>query len=211
MAQREQKPLRILAFGDSLTAGYYKYGRAYHPYSKHLTYLFESANISVKINEQGESGELVVPTMVNRLRHLLQNDASYDWIIILGGTNDLGSEVSAERIFKEGLKPMYDMCLNYTPKKIKLAAMTVIEAAYASPTHKVYKDRQELNAMIRDYVANINDQNQVCLVDLDQGIPYHSITTDEERERIWDDGLHLTPTGYDRMATLVFDAIKSKL
>jgi lysophospholipase L1-like esterase len=65
--------------------------------------------------------------------------------------------------------------------------------------------------MIRDYVANINDQDQVCLVDLDKGIPYHSVSNDEERQRIWDDGLHLTPAGYDRMATLVFDAIKSKL
>lgn len=211
MDQGEQKPLRILALGDSLTAGYYKYGRAYHPYSTHLKYLFESANISVKIDEQGVSGERVVPTMVNRLRNLLKSDAFYDWIIILGGTNDLGSGVSAEKIFQEGLKPMYDMCLNYTQKKIKLATMTVIEAAFASPTHKIYKDRQELNAMIRDYVAKINDQDQVCLVDLDKGIPYHSISNDEERQRIWDDGLHLTPAGYDRMATLVFDAIKSKL
>ncbi|CAF1485624.1 unnamed protein product, partial [Adineta steineri] len=52
--------------------------------------------------EQGISGERVVPTMVNRMGRLLQSNLSYDWIIILGGTNDLLSGLSAEKIFKEG-------------------------------------------------------------------------------------------------------------
>jgi lysophospholipase L1-like esterase len=209
--KQQQKPLRILALGDSLTEGYYDYGRRYHPYATHLTHLFESANIPVKIDQLGRSGERVVPNMVNRLRYLLKQNASYDWIIILGGTNDLGGEVSADKIFGEGLKPMYEMCLNQTQAKINLAAMTVIENGYDSPTNDSDKDRQTLNRMIRDYIAKINDQDRVCLVDLDKGIPYHSKSDDNERKRIWDDDVHLTPAGYDRMATLVFDAIKSKL
>jgi lysophospholipase L1-like esterase len=65
--------------------------------------------------------------------------------------------------------------------------------------------------MIRDYVAKIKDQDRVCLVDLDKGISYHSASNNEERKLLWNDTIHLTPAGYDRIATLVFDAIKSKL
>jgi len=211
MGQKQQQSLRILALGDSLTAGYYNYGRSYHPYATHLTYLFESAKISVTIDEQGVSGERVVPTMVDRLRSLLKKDTSYDWIVILGGTNDLGSGLSAQRIFKEGLEPMYDLCLNHGQRKIKLAAMTVIENTYYSPKDNEDKDRQALNTMIRDYVAKIKDQDRVCLVDLDKGISYHSASNNEERKLLWNDTIHLTPAGYDRIATSVFDAIKSKL
>jgi lysophospholipase L1-like esterase len=208
--QQQQQSLRILAIGDSLTAGYYNYGLAHHPYAIHLTDLFKSANILVNIDQRGVSGERVVPTMIKRLRSLLNKDASYDWIIILGGTNDLGSGISAEKIFKEGLEPMYEMCLNHKQAKTKLAVMTVIENAFNSPTNNADKNRQTLNTMIRDYVAKNNNQDRICLVDLDKGIPYHGVNNDEQKQ-IWDDGLHLTPAGYDRMATLVFDAIKSKL
>ena len=207
----KQKALRILALGDSLTAGYYDHGRAYHPYAKHLTHLFESANIPAEIDQRGRSGERVVPTMVDRLRYLLEKGAFYDWIIILGGTNDLADEVSGEEIFKQGLEPMYQMCLNHTQAKINLVVMTVIENSFDSPAEDDDKDRQTLNRMIRDYAAQTNNQDRVCLVDLDKGIPYHSVVSDNERKQIWDDCVHLTPAGYDRMATLVFDAIKTRL
>ena len=210
-AQGKQQPLRILTLGDSLTEGYYKHGRAYHPYATHLTKLFQSAKIPVKIDNRGLSGERVVPHMANRLRTLLTKDVSYDWITVLGGTNDISRRVSAEKIFKEGLQPIYEMCLNQPGAKINLAVMTVIEISYDLPTDPDDKNRQSLNAMIRDYVAHSNNQDRICLVDLDKDIPYHSISNKKERKKIWDDGVHLTPAGYDRMATLIFDAIKSKL
>ncbi|CAF5007389.1 unnamed protein product [Rotaria sp. Silwood1] len=209
--KQQQKSLHILAIGDSLTAGYYNYGQSFHPYATHLTNLLESANIPVKIHQQGVSGEKVLPSMVNRLHSLLEKNVSYDWVIILGGTNDLGWGFSAENIFKKGLQPMYDMCLNHSQSKVKLAVMTVIENAVYSPTDAKDHNRQELNRMIRDYVANANDQDRICLVDLDRGIPYHSVNDRKERQRIWDDSIHLTAAGYDRMATLIFDTIKNKI
>ena len=209
--QTKRQPIRILAIGDSLTAGYYNYGCEFHPYAKHLTDLLDSANISVQINEKGNSGELVVPQMLNRLRKILQYDEPYDWVIILGGTNDVCTRVSAETVFKEGLQPMYEACLNRTDRKMKLAAMTVIENAFNAPTSKDDENRQLLNTMIRDYVAQSKDQDRIFLVDLEKGIPYHSLRDQKEKKRFYDDGLHLTPTGYDLMAKLIFDVIKSKL
>jgi lysophospholipase L1-like esterase len=32
-----------------------------------------------------------------------------------------------------------------------------------------------------------------------------------EREKLWDDGVHLKPAGYDRFAEIVFDSIKKYL
>ena len=208
---RRQKPLYILALGDSLTEGDYNHGQSHHPYAIHLKYLFESVNISVRINEQGVGGERVVPSMVQRLRSLLSKDAVYDWIIILGGTNDLGQGMSAEEIFQQGLKPMYEICLNYTQSKTKLIVMTVIENANNLLTEAKDKNRQSLNKMIRDYVANAEDKKRICLVDLDIGIPYYALKSTRERQRIWSDAIHLTPFGYDRMATLIFQAIKNRL
>ena len=210
--QQQRTPISILAIGDSLTAGYYKYGRAFHPYAKHLTELFDHANIPVNIQQKGVSGERVVPTMIDRLRRLLSNSTSYDWIIILGGTNDLAdSSKNAEIIFQKGLQPMYELCLNHAQKKTKLVVMTVIENTYFSSEHAGDKDRQNLNNMIRNYVANSSEKDRIVLVDLDKGIPYHSLTSEKERKEVYDDVVHLTPVGYDRMATLIFDAIKDKL
>ncbi|CAF4125483.1 unnamed protein product [Rotaria sp. Silwood2] len=211
LLKKERQPLQILALGDSLTEGYYNNGQSFHPYATHLTNLFDSANIPVKIHQQGVSGQRVLPDMVKRLRSLLGKNVSYDWIIILGGTNDLSSNFLAEDIFKKGLEPMYEMCLNHAQAKAKLAVMTVIENAHYSPTHKQEKNRQNLNKMIRNYVANANDQKRVCLVDLDKGIPYRSVIDNTERQRIWDNAVHLTPAGYDRMATLIFDTIKNRI
>lgn len=41
--------------------------------------------------------------------------------------------------------------------------------------------------------------------DLKTHIPYHSLTEDEKADR-WDDGLHLTPAGYDWMGSSIADA-----
>jgi lysophospholipase L1-like esterase len=109
------------------------------------------------------------------------------------------------------MEPMYEICLNHPGKRIKLAVMTVMEVSGNPTTHERDQVRRTLNTMIRDYVNNSNEQDRICLVDLAKGIPYHSMTDQEERKQIWDDGIHLKPAGYDRIATLVFDTIKTKL
>jgi lysophospholipase L1-like esterase len=208
-----QSVLRFLAIGDSLTAGYCEFGLSYHPYATHLTNLFSSAKIPIIVDQHGLSGERVVPSMVKRLETLLfkPNSPHYDWIIILGGTNDLGSNVSAEKIFNQGLKLMYDMVLQRTDQKTKLAVMTVIENGYYSPQHIHDQQRQILNEMIRHFAQNCKDQNRICLIDLDKGIPYHNIIDINQRQLIWDDLIHFKAAGYDQMATIIFQEIYKKI
>lgn len=211
MAEGRQ-PLRLLALGDSLTAGYCHFGLAYHPYAKHLSELFESVQIPVVIDEKGVCGERAAPTMVERLETLLEsNDSFYDWILILGGTNDIASHVSAANIFEQGLKLMYDMVLHRTSAKTKLVVMTVLQISSYPQGHRIDKEREVLNEMIRNYVTNHNAQERVYLVDLDKAIQYHSMKDTNERDVIWDDGVHLTPAGYDQMAVEIFEVMKKNL
>ena len=211
IAKQRQQTYHILAIGDSLTAGYYNYGRSYHPYTISRTRLFEWASIPVEIDERGVNGERVVPAMSERLRNLLKSNVSYDWILILGGTNDLNYGSSAEKIFKEGLEPMYKMCLNHSPRKLKLIVMTIIANLNHLPYNEKEKKRQALNLMIRDYVSKTEHQSQIFLVDLDKHIPYNTTTDENKYPQFWGDSVHLTPAGYDRVARLVFDTIKNQL
>jgi lysophospholipase L1-like esterase len=148
--------------------------------------------------------------MVSRLENFLKQ-STYDWVIILGGTNDLGYGGSADQIFNQGLKLMYDMVLQNTNNKTKLVAMTVIERGCISPEHVDDQQRQILNKMISNYVENYPDQNRICLVDLDKLIPFHSMTNIAQRDSIWDDMIHFTPAGYDHMASFIFQEIYKKL
>lgn len=63
MAKREApaKTIRILCFGDSLTAGYSCMGAIFHPYEEKLVQMVEMAFPEYEIEsvEDGKSGDLV--------------------------------------------------------------------------------------------------------------------------------------------------------
>ncbi|CAF1039988.1 unnamed protein product [Adineta steineri] len=202
-------PRRFLAIGDSLTAGYSDRGLSFHSYSINLTNLFSSVHIPIIVDQQGVTGEHVVPTMMKRLERILSNKTKsyYDWIIILGGTNDLAYNKNADKIFNEGLKLMYNMVLQNT----RLAVMTVIENGHYLPEHKQDKERRILNTMIRNFTENYEDKKRICLIDLDKKIPYHSMKDISQRKAIWDDPIHLKAAGYDQMAKFIFEKLYKKI
>ncbi|KAJ9511199.1 hypothetical protein QJQ45_013246 [Haematococcus lacustris] len=90
------KELRILAFGDSLTEGYYRVPSqqqpAFHPYTKRLqSLLHQNLPAPCKVVTEGVSGELVVPTMTQRLRAYLQRTQAagqqFHWPTLLAHTS----------------------------------------------------------------------------------------------------------------------------
>ncbi len=109
------KSLRILCFGDSLTAGYTMYGEEDHPYADHLRaslrYLLSTLKINVEV--AGLSGDLVQGPMGQYLSRIkakcpVDEERQYDWIIIMGGTNDLGWGNQPDEIY-EGLSKSFRM------------------------------------------------------------------------------------------------------
>lgn len=203
-------PTRILAIGDSLTAGYYQGGFRFHPYSQRLTSLFSSIGKAVHIDTQGISGEKVVRSMADRLENILRqtNGDVYDFVMILGGTNDLGWGQSAEIIFGYGLKLMYDQVLQ---TKSRLVVMTVIENRVNSPEHPDDQRRQHLNYFIRQYAENHPEKDRIFLVDLDREISFHHAPDRQQALLLWDDYIHFTPAGYDRMADIIFHVITARM
>ena len=102
------KSLRILCFGDSLTAGYTSYGWEFYPYADHLRtglqHILSTSDIHVDV--AGLSGDQVRGSYLPRIKRACAIAGTpYDWIIVMGGTNDLGWGQSPENIY-EGLRKL---------------------------------------------------------------------------------------------------------
>ncbi|KAI8909790.1 SGNH hydrolase-type esterase domain-containing protein [Gorgonomyces haynaldii] len=95
--------LNILCLGDSLTQGITD-GQD-HPYTIELAKRFKESGIFVRIDNIGVSGDRVLPPgrMRPRLTYALaqaeRQHLKYDWVLILGGINDLGVHEEAHRLF----------------------------------------------------------------------------------------------------------------
>ena len=79
--------LRILCFGDSLTAGYYHWGLEYHPYAIRLEERLKEKHPSAdfQITSDGLPADRVINGLFNsRFTNRLSQDQRYDWILILG-------------------------------------------------------------------------------------------------------------------------------
>ena len=100
--------LRILCFGDSLTAGYTSRGWEFHPYADHLRtglqHMLSTSKIQVDV--AGLSGDQVQGSYLPRIKRECANAGTpYDWIIVMGGTNDLAWGQSPDTIY-EGLRKL---------------------------------------------------------------------------------------------------------
>lgn len=124
---------RLLAFGASMTEGFVG-GQHTYPYAAHLRgpleALFSKSSTTVEIIVDGEGGDQVVSPpgrFLPRLkRHCEDKEGGkgYDWVLIMGGTNDLGAGRKGEDIY-EGLSKCFvcssiGMMLFYKRKIIPL-------------------------------------------------------------------------------------------
>jgi len=202
-------PVRILAFGDSLTEGWTNEGSLMHPYANRLQLLLRQVNPTVEVIESGVSGERVLVSMESRLASELADAQSrgskYDWVLLLAGVNDIGYGRPAEAVFS-GLRRMYQEVGRHGAR---LVAMTCMENA-GTPLSPRDPQRVHLNIHIREYCARHNGPHGALLLDLEKLIPYASASP-EERSAMFDDGLHLTPKGYDRMSDLLHELLKDKV
>jgi len=198
--------LEILCFGDSLTEGYtFQASGKFHPYSIHLKKLFSDSSQDAVIDTAGVSGEEVIPSMPHRLGLILcERDKPYDWIIILGGTNDLGVGNKGEDVLS-ALIDLHDRAKR--DGKTKTIALSIPQYLQElKPLCEDYRSRKQVvNDGLKAYCESSNEST--IFVDLWNELPFGALP-DEERKLYWVDGLHMTPRGYDRMATIIFNSIK---
>ena len=207
-AKSKQKML-VVAFGDSLTSGYQPPGSSSPlpkstPYTDHLKNVIdealEKANkiklIDVIFYNKGVSGELT-SDMLRRLEgDVLSVKPNY--VIILGGSNDIGWSVEPTDIL-DNLIQMYEKSAS---ANIEVVACTV--PSVIGPESFV-KPRLELNELIVDYCF----ENELVCVDLFS--PTADPKTKMLDKRYSSDGLHLNTAGYTKMAEIIFNQAFAKL
>lgn len=196
--------VRILAFGDSLTEGWCDFGTKFHPYTRKLQTLIQSLSKSVDVVNRGVSGERT-DQMSDRLPLVLNRDGPFDLVIILGGTNDLGLSLNkdGEPLFRR-LRSLHELALRYSPLSV---AVTIPETGYEAMDRftAVKKKRLQVNALLKKYVKDCG--GKMILSDLSAKLPRESLSH-EDRRKFWEDDLHFTPAGYDRMGEIIFEDIK---
>lgn len=213
---------RILCFGDSITSGYYNHGHSFHPYSQRLSQLLNSdGRLEYYVKASGKVREMAHGSMARRLPQVLGNSSRFDWVIILGGTNDVAHvknfgdddsfmnqliSVWKPRIVRD-IEVLHEIAHNYGARTVLL---TIPETAYeAWPNFKtLWVMRNKINQDLRKYARE--SQGNTVLCDLAAKLPRHSLPL-QSQNLLWNDHLHLTPYGYDKMADIVYQCLKPYL
>ena len=94
------------------------------------------------------------------------------------------------------LANLYTLVLSSSPT-VCILALNIIECATPSLTFR--EKRKNLNSLI---AAHAQEEERLHVCDLCSAIPYFDIDK-VERGEIWDDGLHLTEKGYEKMGQVV--------
>lgn len=193
MGGHSAKPVHVLAFGDSLTEGFYQYGRLFHPYAQRLG---ERLGPTHRVLQFGVSGERAAD-MGPRLGDLLRRFAPVRVAVILAGTNDMAERPAADALFGV-LRGLYEQA--FAAGVPAVVAVTIPESSFKDAWY--LELRGGVNERIRAYAAA--NAARMALVDLERELPY-----DAADKQLWDDHLHMGPKGYDRFGDLVYEAIRA--
>ncbi|XP_046844295.1 uncharacterized protein LOC124438283 [Xenia sp. Carnegie-2017] len=207
----------ILAFGDSITRGHVKhYPRTYYPYSESLRKTLNrlhAKDVTFIVDNYGVNGDKALGTAETRLASALKSK-QYEWIIILIGTNDLGSyfkyhddqeKYKNSTVFIEALfakiKKLCSMALGTNALVILGTIFAHTCEERSSYCESLSINRQSLNKKLRDYVFDTREL--LILADFDNDLCYRKLS-EEKRKLYWQDDVHLTEAGYERMAKLIY-------
>jgi len=201
---------KILCFGDSLTEGYIDKGNSFHPYSKKLTELLGREASNVQVINAGVSGEPVWKEMYSRLPKIIATHKPIDILVIQGGTNDI-------RLFAE-LKSSLDLFTEFN-KLLQIARDSNVQHIYALTILEGYFDqepdaamdqidsnniRKEFNEKLKNFAKGNEDWLSIC--DVEKLMPLYQLSDDDQRT-LWDDHLHPSASGYDKMGEIIYEHI----
>jgi len=204
MSQSTPPPLvRIVCFGDSLTAGFQSPTRE-HPQGESTPYgewIQERIGSAGQIFISGICGELTGEMVMRFRKDVLAHEPRF--VVILGGTNDLGWNGPTHEIMRNLVK-MYEQTLaaGGVPVPVTVPSLRVEDAGNSREGMEWVTGhldrRRELNALILEYARTKNLQ----AVDL------FTATAEPETDLLVreysNDGLHLTTAGYRLFADLVY-------
>jgi len=195
--------MRILAIGDSLTAGYCM-PPPFKPWAPVLSKLLPGKPQVAHIGCSGWTTSQLVAAADSAsvhdvcgeewpgARHKLKS-AQYDVGIIMGGTNDLAYGVTAKDIVAN-LASLHQMCWDAGAVKTVLLSIPP-SAGSGNPAHGAANDA------LRAW-ADAQGASKVLFVDSSSLVPF------ARPSPLWMmDGLHMTAEGYEQFGTRLADAI----
>lgn len=207
MAALRRAMVKILLIGDSLTEGFYHHGMRFHSYGVRLEErLAASIGPKFSIDQRGVSGEETYH-MAKRLHHILAGqpaDEPFDIVCVLGGTNDLADDANTPETIFHNLEAMYTSVHNHN-NHATLVPITIPQSFVRDEGYLA--NRAEVNRLILNYRR---DDPLVVPVDLEHLLPYYGVNQLKDDE-YWDDGLHMTPKGYDKLGDFVYQALSNRL
>ncbi len=190
--------LVVVALGDSLTAGY----RASDPYSidRRVPYPYQleelirqrvalrGSGVQAFVVNAGINGDST-EGMLERFDRSVEAEKP-DAVVVWGGINDLGAGRGAEGAMVN-LARLYSRCT---------AIRATPVACTLTPTRRTSAGMLRLNAMIRAHAS----EKVLILADL-----YTALADEGGNLRVEysDDGAHLTPAGYRRVAEETLSAL----
>jgi len=191
--------VRVVALGDSLTVGFQSYGlfgneEGLTPYTEFLAERirkeFHPGILSVEIINKGVIGELSEQMLIRFDVDVV--DLSPRFVIILGGSNDLGWGLSPEEIFSN-LRQMYELSMknDIVPIACKIPSILGFDAGIPP--------RRVLNKFIQEHSLKMG----IRCVDLFRATM--DPATSRLASRYSSDGLHLNSEGYRKMSEAVFE------
>ncbi len=191
----------ILGFGDSLTAGSPGYDPAYDYGDERSQYGFwlleesrKTGYHDISFTNRGVLGELA-EWMPDRLLVELR-DAFYDFVIIMGGSNDIGWGRPIDSI-KNSLNKMWKIALDNSHQVI---------ACTIPPIGSFYPDIQTAQNSINIYILNNNFTSNTLFTAVDT---FASLSNQNGLlQRAYDsgDGLHLSIEGYKKLGEAIWNS-----
>ncbi|HUK57099.1 MAG TPA: SGNH/GDSL hydrolase family protein [Nitrospiria bacterium] len=188
------RPLRIVAFGDSLTVGYQSPtaanpAGAATPYGR---FLQERLGPAAEVLVRGVNGELTAEMAMRLGTDVLP--LRPDYVVVLGGTNDLGWGARPSEVMRN-LVTIYERVRGAGGRAVAVTLPSILGFDDGIPP------RQTLNRLIMEYARS----RPQPVVDL------FAATAEPETLRLAEaysnDGLHLTTEGYRRLAELLYEQV----
>ena len=206
----------IVCFGDSLTVGYQSPTPACpeHRETPYGTFLQQRLGDSYQVIVRGVSGELT-GEMVERFRRDVL-DPTPRFVVILGGTNDLGCQVPIPDIV-DNLQRMYQQAQSrgIHPIAVTIPSLRISCDGEETETRRAQSDRDLEQAIIQPHIQRRLELNKILVDHCSSiGIPcmdFFSATADTDTQHLGaqfsNDGLHLSTRGYEVLAELLWDHV----
>jgi len=177
---------RVLAYGDSLTAGFHA-GSPWVPYGESLSKALARTGVNADVVVCGFPGRTAAWMAENTgsklgLEEVLCTHGPFDLALLMAGTNDLSTRC-AEDIFSS-LQHLHEVC---NSRGVPSVALAIPHSLATSRTGNHRDRRQTTNALL---AAEAELRVGMTFVDTEDIVPWGA------GDPRWDeDGLHLAPEG----------------